>query len=103
MSEFDDNRPQNENGTPSPQEEPRPAPGHSGEDAGAAPPPRDGKKPKLSRPALIALAVLAVFLLVGALGWFITLSFPKNPVNAPAAPVESEPSGRVELPPRRTR
>ena len=98
MSEFDDNRPQNENGDPSPQEEPRPAPGHSGEDAGAAPPPRDGKKPKLSRPALIALAVLAVFLLVGALGWFITLSFPKNPVNAPAAPVESEPSGEWNYP-----
>lgn len=98
MSEFDDNRPQNENGDPSPQEEPRPAPEHSGVDAGAAPPPRDGKKPKLSRPALIALAVLAVFLLVGALGWFITLSFPKNPVNAPAAPVESEPSGEWNYP-----
>ena len=40
MSEFDDNRPQNENGDPSPQEEPRPAPEHSGVDAGAAPPPR---------------------------------------------------------------
>ena len=39
MSEFDDNRPQNENGDPSPQEEPRPAPEHSGVDAGAAPPP----------------------------------------------------------------
>lgn len=86
MSEFDDNRPQNENGDPSPQEEPRPAPEHSGEDAGAAPPPRHGKKPKLSRPALIALAVLAVFVLIGIVGWCITLSFPKNPVNAPAAP-----------------
>lgn len=42
--------------------------------------------------------MLAVFLLVGALGWFITLSFPKNPVNAPAAPVESEPSGEWNYP-----
>lgn len=93
MSEFDDNRPQK--GEPTPQEEPRPA----RESAGTEPPPApeepkpDGKKPKLSRSALIALIVLAVFVLIGIVGWCITLSFPKNPVAAPVTPAESQPSG----------
>lgn len=42
--------------------------------------------------------MLAVFVLIGIVGWCITLSFPKNPVNAPAAPVESEPSGEWSYP-----
>ena len=98
MSDFDDNRPQEENGGPSPQEEPRPAREFPEEAPGEPSPPQGGKKPKLSRPALVALAVLAVFLLVGVLGWCVTLSFPKSPVNAPAPPAESGPSGGWNYP-----
>ena len=98
MSDFDDNRPQEENGGPPPQGEPRPAQEFPEEAPGEPSPPQGGKKPKLSRPALVALAVLAVFLLVGVLGWCVTLSFPKSPVNAPAPPAESGPSGGWNYP-----